>query len=137
MTTSSRLASPQRPRSTAPRSPARCASCRLLFHVCSVSYRGCRALISPCAQYTTLGGNGKGVSNCAAWAQLFIPNATNNEPGVPPSQGTDSLTALCNRRAHRWQTFLPSVQVEIPVMSWNTNKRLVRADHRLSCRVLT
>lgn len=74
--------------------------------------------------YTSLGGLGKGVGNCSAWAQLFTSNATNNEPGVPPSMGWESLTALCTRRVNRWATFLPSVQVEIPVMSWNTEKRL-------------
>ena len=82
-------------------------------------------------------GNSRITGNCTAWASLFTADGINNEvtlssaiavltlqPGVPPSKGTDSLVGLCTRRLARWATFLPSVQVDIPVMSWNTEKRL-------------
>lgn len=39
--------------------------------------------------------------------------------------GYDSLVALCQTRVNRWKVFLPSLQLEIPVMSWTTEKRLV------------
>ena len=76
--------------------------------------------------YTHLGSTGqsKVKSDCAAWVNLFTPDGINNEPGVPPSSGSDSLRALCDRRSARWSVFLPSVQLAIPVMSWNTDKRL-------------
>jgi len=76
--------------------------------------------------YTHLGSMGfsKQIGNCTAWADLFTDDGICNEPGVPPSKGTADLVALCERRVARWSTFLPSVQLEIPVMSWNTEKRL-------------
>jgi len=76
--------------------------------------------------YTNLGGDGhsSSIHNCTAWAALYASDGINNEPGLPPSQGWDSLEALCARRIHRWKVFLPSTQVAIPVMSWNTEKRL-------------
>ena len=69
-------------------------------------------------------GNARTFHNCSAWASLFTADGVSNEPGIPPSKGTEDLVALCQRRVNRWKTFLPSVQVEIPVMSWNTEKRL-------------
>jgi len=77
-------------------------------------------------QYTNLGnfGNTKTAHNCTAWASLFTADGISNEPGIPPSKGTGDLIALCKSRVARWKVFLPSVQVEIPVMSWNTEKRL-------------
>lgn len=76
--------------------------------------------------YTNLGnmGNVHEAHNCSAWAALFTSDGISNEPGVPPAKGTDDLTALCQRRVARWKTYLPSTQLEIPVMSWNTEKRL-------------
>jgi len=76
--------------------------------------------------YTHLGSLGfaKEIGNCTAWASLFTSDGICNEPGVPPTKGTDDLVALCQRRVARWSTYLPSVQLEIPVMSWNTEKRL-------------
>jgi len=76
--------------------------------------------------YTNLGtfGSAHASHNCSAWASLFTADGINNEPGVPPAAGFDSLLRLCESRVARWQVFLPSVQVEIPVMSWNTEKRL-------------
>jgi len=76
--------------------------------------------------YTNLGNYGSSATmrNCSLWASLFEADGISQEPGVPPIQGYDKLFALCQRRVARWKIFIPSTQLELPVMSWNTEKRV-------------
>eukprot|EP00051_Salpingoeca_urceolata_P019914 m.294153 g.294153 ORF g.294153 m.294153 type:complete len:304 (-) comp19501_c8_seq2:217-1128(-) len=78
--------------------------------------------------YITLGAPNKGSKgttfDCTKWAQLFTVNGTNNEPGFPPNMGLTKLEKLCNTRAAVWDLYTASAQLVLPVMAWNTNKRV-------------
>lgn len=77
-------------------------------------------------QYTRLGSLGyvPAGANCHGWANLYTSDGVNNEPGIPPTSGSSDLQTLCQSRASRFKVYVPSVQEIIPVMSWNTEKRL-------------
>lgn len=65
------------------------------------------------------------VRNCNAWAALFTANGVSNEPGIPSFNGTSSLVNACNLRSARFpQVLVPTIDLVLPVMSWDTTKRV-------------
>jgi hypothetical protein len=64
------------------------------------------------------------MNNCTLWADLYLPDGVNNEPGYPPSEGFTQLEALCYRRSAMFSILVPSAQDIIPVESWDATKRL-------------
>ena len=78
--------------------------------------------------YITLGAGysypSSAFANCQAWANQFDPNGQSDEPGVHTRTGTTDLIALCKCRANSFKIITPAVHLQIPVMSWDTTKRV-------------
>jgi hypothetical protein len=57
--------------------------------------------------------------HCTAFADMFAENGTWHLPGVPDYQGRDKITTICNSMVQSWHIVVPSIQVMIPVSTWN------------------
>jgi len=74
--------------------------------------------------YISMGSRTKELRNCSAWAALFTADGVSNEPGIPPNQGTDGLIKACQIKGDRFSIMIPAAEDILPVMSWDTTKRV-------------
>jgi len=76
-------------------------------------------------QYMNFGADPGDVSgyNCTAWSRLWNEDGIRNTPGEPGSQGWAQLEKMCNDVRGQFGILYCDSQMEIDVMSWNTEKR--------------
>lgn len=62
--------------------------------------------------------------NCTAWAYLWNSDGVRQTPGVPPTQGWDRLTSMCESVRSQFTELFCDSSLNISATSWDTEKRI-------------
>ena len=57
--------------------------------------------------------------HCTAFADMFAENGTWHLPGLPDYSGSADITSACNTAVQSFHMIVPSIQIMIPVSTWN------------------